>query len=191
MRRSSRTAFPDDQYATSRTRRGKRRSRLRGICGERTACCRASRRTPTSRSPRDSSPRWASTTCAESCRRTGRRSRASPRFAAGRAALPARRLPGRRRAAEGRTQKRVFTNEEPTAGYGTLKLFAAYSFQAGGVTNTRRASRQRHERAASKPPVADKGRGAGDGAERGSSTAWDSRTAPGSGSRCQLAPRGW
>jgi iron complex outermembrane recepter protein len=33
-------------------------------------------------------------------------------------------------------QKRVFTNEEPTAGYGTLKLFAAYSFQSGGATHT-------------------------------------------------------
>jgi iron complex outermembrane recepter protein len=33
-------------------------------------------------------------------------------------------------------QRRVFLNETPTAGYGTLKLFAAYSFQAGGATNT-------------------------------------------------------
>jgi iron complex outermembrane receptor protein len=33
-------------------------------------------------------------------------------------------------------QGRVFTNEEPTAGYGVLKLFASYSFQAGGATNT-------------------------------------------------------
>ena len=33
-------------------------------------------------------------------------------------------------------QKRVYPNEEPTAGYGTLKLFAAYSFPAFGVTNT-------------------------------------------------------
>ena len=33
-------------------------------------------------------------------------------------------------------QERVFTNEEPTAGYGVLKLFAAYSFATGGVTNT-------------------------------------------------------
>ena len=36
----------------------------------------------------------------------------------------------------GADQKRVYTNEEPTAGYGTLKLFAAYSFPAFGVTNT-------------------------------------------------------
>ena len=35
-----------------------------------------------------------------------------------------------------REQARVFLNEAPTAGYGTLKLFASYSFPAGGVTNT-------------------------------------------------------
>jgi iron complex outermembrane recepter protein len=33
-------------------------------------------------------------------------------------------------------QKRVFINEEPTAGSGVLKLFASYSFEAGGATNT-------------------------------------------------------
>jgi iron complex outermembrane receptor protein len=33
-------------------------------------------------------------------------------------------------------QDRVYPNEEPTAGYGTLKLFAAYSFPTRGVTNT-------------------------------------------------------
>jgi iron complex outermembrane receptor protein len=33
-------------------------------------------------------------------------------------------------------QNRVYPNEEPTAGYGTLKLFAAYSFPTRGVTNT-------------------------------------------------------
>ena len=33
-------------------------------------------------------------------------------------------------------QDRVSTNEARTAGYGTLKLFAAYSFPAGGVTHT-------------------------------------------------------
>jgi iron complex outermembrane receptor protein len=33
-------------------------------------------------------------------------------------------------------QDRVFGIEEPTAGYGLLKLFAAYSFQSGGATNT-------------------------------------------------------
>ena len=33
-------------------------------------------------------------------------------------------------------QDRIATNESRTAGYGTLKLFAAYSFPAGGVTHT-------------------------------------------------------
>ena len=33
-------------------------------------------------------------------------------------------------------QDRVAGAEEPTAGYGLLKLFAAYSFDAGGATNT-------------------------------------------------------
>jgi iron complex outermembrane receptor protein len=33
-------------------------------------------------------------------------------------------------------QRRVFANEAPTAGYGFAKLFASYSFVAGGATNT-------------------------------------------------------
>ena len=33
-------------------------------------------------------------------------------------------------------QNRVFTDETPTAGYGLLKLFAAYSFASGGATHT-------------------------------------------------------
>ena len=34
------------------------------------------------------------------------------------------------------TQDRVFDTEEPTDGYQLLRLFAAYSFQAGGALNT-------------------------------------------------------
>ena len=33
-------------------------------------------------------------------------------------------------------QRRVFPSETPTGGYATLRLFGAYSFQAGGVLNT-------------------------------------------------------
>jgi iron complex outermembrane receptor protein len=33
-------------------------------------------------------------------------------------------------------QNRVFVNEDPTAGYGFAKLFASYSFAAGGATHT-------------------------------------------------------